>query len=183
MKFFKNIFNKVLAITCGSSTKFSKESSVKLEPIESEFSKLARDGHKFDRAKLDAMLVKLSESPTLEVLNSPHAMCYSIYIPRLEQFEVATGCSAATDFFVVGANGKIRVCNHSPVELVYWDNWRSLPECSEWMHYVRHDYLPDMCVGCRQACECLGACREAASVFSGSPTDPDPLFAAVRRDS
>ena len=99
MKFFKNIFNKVLAITCGSSTKSSKESSVKLEPIESEFSKLARDGHKFDRAKLDAMLVKLSESPTLEVLNSPHAMCYSIYIPRLEQFEyVCPVCGTHTIF-------------------------------------------------------------------------------------
>jgi len=102
---------------------------------------------------------------------------------RYQHLNVATGCSAATDFFVVGANGKIRVCNHSPVELMYWDNWRSLPECSEWMHYVRHDYLPDMCVGCWQTCECLGACREAARVFSGSPTDPDPLFSNVRKDS
>ncbi len=97
MKFFKNIFNKVLAITCGSSTKSSKESSVKLEPIESEFSKLARDGHKFDRAKLDAMLVKLSESPTLEVLDSPRAMCYSIRIAKLERFEyVCKACGTHT---------------------------------------------------------------------------------------
>ena len=64
IKFFGSIFKKMEPST---------ESSVKFEPIESEFSKLARDGRKFDRAKLDAMLVKLSESPTLEVLNSPHA--------------------------------------------------------------------------------------------------------------
>ncbi len=97
MKFFKNIFKKVLALTCGSSTTSSKESSVTLGPIESEFSKLARDGRKFDRAKLDAMLVKLSESPTLEVLNSPCAMCYSINIPKLERFEyVCTACGTHT---------------------------------------------------------------------------------------
>ena len=97
MKFFKNIFKKVLALTCGSSTTSSTESSVKLEPIESEFSKLARDGRKFDRAKLDAMLVKLSELPTLEAVDSPCAMCYSISIPKLERFEyVCTACGTHT---------------------------------------------------------------------------------------
>ncbi len=50
---------------------------------------------------------------------------------------VTTGCSAATDFFTVGPNGWLRVCNHSPVELVKWDEWERLPECEEWMHYVR----------------------------------------------
>jgi radical SAM protein with 4Fe4S-binding SPASM domain len=90
---------------------------------------------------------------------------------------VTTGCSAATDFFTVGPNGMLRVCNHSPVELVKWDEWEKLPECEEWMHYVRHDYLPKMCDGCGKAAKCLGGCREAARVFSGSPTAPDPLFA------
>lgn len=78
VKFLKGIFKK---------KEPSKESSVKLDPIESEFSKLARDGRKFDRAKLDAMLVKLSELPTPEVPNTPYAMCYAIHIPRLERFE------------------------------------------------------------------------------------------------
>ena len=97
MKFFKKIFKKVLAITCGSATKSSKESSVKPEPIESEFSKLARDGRRFDRGKLDAMLVKLSESPTLEVPDSPSAMCYSISIPKLKRFEyVCPACGTHT---------------------------------------------------------------------------------------
>ena len=89
---------------------------------------------------------------------------------------VTTGCSAGTSFFVVGPNGKIRVCNHSPVELLHWSDWRKLPECEEWMHYVRHDYLPKACAGCNQTRKCLGGCREAARVFSGSPTCPDPLF-------
>ena len=37
---------------------------------------------------------------------------------KYEYLNVTTGCSAATDFFTVGPNGRIRVCNHSPVELV-----------------------------------------------------------------
>ena len=91
--------------------------------------------------------------------------------------QISTGCSAATDFFTVGPNGMLRVCNHSPVELVKWNEWEKLPECEEWMHYVRHDYLPKMCDGCDKAAKCLGGCREAARVFSGSPTAPDPLMA------
>ena len=96
---------------------------------------------------------------------------------KYEYLNVTTGCSAATDFFTVGPNGMLRVCNHSPVELVKWNEWEKLPECEEWMHYVRHDYLPKMCDGCDKAAKCLGGCREAARVFSGSPTAPDPLMA------
>ena len=51
------------------------------------------------------------------------------------------------------------------------------PECEEWMHFVRHDYLPEMCADCARSAKCLGGCREAARVFSGSPCAPDPLFA------
>lgn len=95
---------------------------------------------------------------------------------KYEYLNVTTGCSAATDFFTVGPNGRLRVCNHSPVELVRWDEWKRLPGCEEWMHYVRHDYLPEMCFGCSSASECLGGCREAARVFRGSPLAPDPVF-------
>lgn len=95
---------------------------------------------------------------------------------KYEYLNVTTGCSAATDFFTVGPNGRLRVCNHSPVELLKWNEWERLPECEEWMHYVRHDYLPKMCDGCDKAAKCLGGCREAARVFGGSPTAPDPIF-------
>ena len=95
---------------------------------------------------------------------------------RYRYLTVTTGCSAATDFFAVGPNGRIRVCNHSPVELLRWDEWERLPTCGEWMHYIRHDYLPTACTGCASAAKCLGGCREAARAFSGLPTDPDPLM-------
>lgn len=96
---------------------------------------------------------------------------------KYKYLSVTTGCSAATDFFTVGANGMLRVCNHSPIELVKWDEWEKLPDCEEWMHYVRHDYLPKMCNGCAKAVRCLGGCREAARVYRGSPIAPDPIFA------
>ena len=95
---------------------------------------------------------------------------------KYKYLNITTGCSAATDFFTVDPNGMLRVCNHSPVELVKWDEWELLPECEEWMHYVRHDYLPKMCDACGKAAKCLGGCREAARVFAGSPTAPDPIF-------
>ena len=94
---------------------------------------------------------------------------------KYEYLNVTTGCSAATDFFTVGPNGRLRVCNHSPIELVRWDEWERLPECEEWMHFVRHDYLPSACACCESAFRCLGGCREAARVFRGSPLAPDPV--------
>ena len=99
---------------------------------------------------------------------------------KYEYLNVTTGCSAATDFFTVGPNGRLRVCNHSPVELVRWDEWERLSECEEWMHYVRHDYLPSACVGCAVSAKCLGGCREAARVFRGSPLAPDPVCESVK---
>ena len=114
MKFFKNIFNKVLAITCGSSTKSSKESSVKLEPIESEFSKLARDGHKFVRAKLDAM----------RTLGYVNRFGRSIGRVHIELEENGNG----EPLFDVGQIGSFKVT----VGLTkYADNWQSAAESSQ----------------------------------------------------
>ena len=99
---------------------------------------------------------------------------------KYEYLNVTTGCSAATDFFTVGPNGRLRVCNHSPVELVRWDECERLSECEEWLHYMRHDYLPAACSGCSSATCCLGGCREAARVFRGSPLAPDPICENIR---
>ncbi|MCQ2394132.1 MAG: radical SAM protein [Kiritimatiellae bacterium] len=99
---------------------------------------------------------------------------------KYEHLNVTTGCSAATDFFTVGPNGRLRVCNHSPIELVRWHEWKRLPDCEEWRHYMCHDYLPEDCVGCLDAPKCLGGCREAARVFHGSPLAPDPLCARTQ---
>ncbi len=68
-------------------------------------------------------------------------------------------------------------CNHSPVEILRWNEWERLTECEEWMHFIRDDYLPEMCAGCARAAKCMGGCREAARVFLGSPSAPDPLLA------
>ena len=60
------------------------------------------------------------------------------------------------------------------------NEWERLSECEEWMHYVRHDYLPAACSGCAVAAKCLGGCREAARVFRGSPLAPDPVCETVK---
>ena len=107
-----------------------------------------------------------------------------IDVDKYEYLEISTGCSAATEFFTVGPNGMIRACNHSPVEILRWNEWERLPECEEWMHFVRHDYLPEMCTDCARAAKCMGGCREAARVFLGSPSAPDPLLAnGVERET
>lgn len=99
---------------------------------------------------------------------------------KYRHLQVSTGCSAASGFFVVGPNGMIRTCNHSPVEIVRWNEWRKLPDELEWMHMVRHDRLPAMCAGCDKAAHCAGGCREAARVFRGSPLAPDPVCETVK---
>ena len=70
------------------------------------------------------------------------------------------------------------------IEILRWNEWERLPESEEWMHFIRHDYLPEMCAGCARAAKCLGGCREAARVFLGSPSAPDPLLAnGVERET
>ena len=143
VKPFEDIFRKVSAITGGLPKKPSSEPAVKIEPIESEYSKLARDGRKFDRAKLDSMLIKLSESPTLEVLDSPRAMCYSIRVAKLKRFEY--------------------VCKACGTHTIYNKCWHSirtkLPQCRQAVDILRAKGLDisldesPLCMKCRSAKE------------------------------
>lgn len=54
---------------------------------------------------------------------------------QYEKLDVASRCSAAIGFFVIGPSGYIRVCNHSQINLCYyraaelkygWHPWRFL---------------------------------------------------------
>ena len=94
--------------------------------------------------------------------------------------QVSTGCGAVTNFFTVGPSGRIRGCNHSPVELVNVCQWRDLPENSEWMNYVRQKNISPECEGCAVLFQCLGGCREAARVTTGSPCGMDPVFKTAK---
>ncbi len=90
---------------------------------------------------------------------------------------VGTRCSAAQGFFVVGPAGLVRVCNHSPVDLVHVSEIEKLKTDPYWRRFTQRDYLPKDCGGCALAAECDGGCREAAHVVGGAVDSPDPLMA------
>ena len=83
---------------------------------------------------------------------------------KYHHVKIATGCSAARNFFTVGPNGKLRVCNHSPVELLYWRDYHKLGSDPTWMSYIAEKNLPAPCSDCGYRSECAGGCREAARV-------------------
>ncbi len=95
---------------------------------------------------------------------------------KYKRLEVSTGCSAAKGFFVIGPSGKVRVCNHSPVELAHYSEIETLKMDPYWMKFARSDYLPAMCAGCEDAGRCAGGCREAAHIVAGAINAPDALL-------
>ncbi|MCL1920522.1 MAG: radical SAM protein [Kiritimatiellaeota bacterium] len=96
---------------------------------------------------------------------------------RFTHIKVGTRCSAASDFFVVSPSGQLRVCNHSPIDLAHWRDYEQLKDHPYWQQFVRKDWLPSGCEGCRHiGITCDGGCREAAHVSCGDVSGPDPVF-------
>lgn len=89
---------------------------------------------------------------------------------------VESRCAAARDFFITGPAGMIRVCNHSPRELVYWRQWRELKTHPIWREYAFCRYLPEACAGCEMHLECAAGCRAAADVVTGSSKGLEPCL-------
>lgn len=102
--------------------------------------------------------------------------CLAMERDQLNHLKVSTTCGAAKDFFVVGPSGKIRVCNHSPKELVHWNQWKELSSHPYWQSYINEENLPATCRGCLHTSLCDGGCREAAHVCHGSPNAMDPAL-------
>lgn len=95
---------------------------------------------------------------------------------KYNNLKVGTRCAAAIGFFVVGPEGKIRTCNHSPNKLAHFTEIEQVKNSSYWRKFTQKDYLPVNCKQCTQTNQCDGGCREAAHVFSESPSDDDPIF-------
>ena len=85
-------------------------------------------------------------------------------------------CAAAKGFFIVDPSGYVKVCNHSPERVCYYTEIESLPNNPYWVSFQQRSYLPVMCKSCENSSICDGGCREAAHVFLGTISDPDPLF-------
>ena len=93
------------------------------------------------------------------------------------QLKAGTRCSAASGFFVVGPSGMLRVCNHSPVDLVPWRDYDALRHHPYWKKFVFKEWTPRGCETCSKlGTECDGGCREAAHVTGGDTDAPDPIF-------
>lgn len=103
-------------------------------------------------------------------------LCAIDHPERYEHIRVSNLCAAAKGFFVVDPSGYLKVCNHSPTRLCRYDALEKLRDHPYWKAFQGRDYLPDACRDCDKKVLCDGGCREAAHVFSGSYTDPDPIF-------
>lgn len=100
---------------------------------------------------------------------------------RYKRLKVGTRCAAATDFFVIGPDGHMRVCNHSPVTLPHFRQMDTLHAHPYWRRFALKDYLPQACHACPQTNHCDGGCREAAHICNGSPDSPDPLLTPEKK--
>ncbi len=95
---------------------------------------------------------------------------------KFTNLTVGTRCAAATGFFVVGPEGKIRTCNHSPVQLFSFTNIENLKKDKYWQSFTQKNYLPENCNNCKLTNMCDGGCREAAHLHNGSIFGDDPVL-------
>ncbi len=89
---------------------------------------------------------------------------------------VGTRCSAAVHFFAVGPSGRVRVCNHSEVQLAHIRDWRTLKTDPYWRTFALRRHSPPGCSRCGSRTMCDAGCREAAHIAAGSPSALDPLI-------
>ena len=87
---------------------------------------------------------------------------------KYEKLDVASRCSAAIGFFVVGPSGYIRVCNHSQVNLCHYRDIEQLKANDYWRKFTQKAYLPKKCFSCADLGRCDGGCREEAHIVSGN---------------
>ena len=95
---------------------------------------------------------------------------------KYTHLQVSNMCAAAKGFFIVDPSGYIKVCNHSPKRICHYSELETIEDNPYWNAFQQRTYLPVMCIGCDKATICDGGCREAAHVYYGDISDPDPLF-------
>lgn len=118
----------------------------------------------------------LTESGKTGSVGTETPRCMLDKCESFQTLKVESSCAAARSFFVTGPSGMIRVCNHSPRELVYWRQWRDLNHHPVWREYAFRQYLPKECTGCEMRYECAAGCRAAADVVTGSSKGLEPCL-------
>jgi len=88
-------------------------------------------------------------------------------------------CSAAQGFFVVGPEGRVRVCNHSETQLASVREIESVRDDPYWKTFVFRRYAPSCRAGCAKGEGCDAGCREAMHIVTGDVSAPDTLASPV----
>lgn len=111
----------------------------------------------------------------------PYCLAAPAFEHGLRKLEVGTTCGAVRGFFVVGPNGMLRACNHSPKQVAHWSEWRQLIHDPYWRSYLDDQTLPAECSDCVHSDKCGGGCREAAHVCFGCHKALDPAVADLQK--
>ncbi len=96
-----------------------------------------------------------------------------------KHLEVGSRCSAAQGFFVVGPEGRVRVCNHSEVQLASVQDIEQVRHDEYWKTFVFRRYTPSCRADCAKAEGCDAGCREAMHIVAGDVSAPDRLASPV----
>lgn len=95
---------------------------------------------------------------------------------EMRHLTVGTRCAAGRDFFAIDPSGRVRPCNHSPVQMGHWREIPRIMAEDYWKEFVFKKFLPEMCGACDLADNCDGGCREAAHIVGGVLNAPDPVL-------
>ena len=125
---------------------------------------------------LDIAETVLSKANKYGHVGTELPLCAIDHPERYKHIQVSNLCSAAKGFCVIDPSGYLKVCNHSPVRVCRYDELDTLAQNEYWIRFRRRDYLHEMCKECDKKDRCDGGCREAAHVYYGEITSPDPLF-------
>lgn len=93
--------------------------------------------------------------------------------------EVGSRCSAARGFFVIGPEGRVRVCNHSEMQLAPVRDIQRLRNDPYWQTFVFRRYAPPCRDGCARGRSCDAGCREAMHIVANDLSAPDILASPV----
>ncbi|MFH1067247.1 MAG: radical SAM protein [bacterium] len=131
----------------------------------------------------------LSEEEVIQMLDTAEEVCQTAKtrgsvgteLPKCilkkdyTMLKVGTLCSGGVDFFAIDPSGRVRPCNHSPVQLGSYQDIPSAIKSNYWQKFKCKDFLPRECSGCAMSLQCDGGCREAAHIVHGHLNSPDPL--------
>lgn len=122
-------------------------------------------------------------------IQSPFPICclgdegISTMLSVYNMFDVV-GCQGGITWCAVSPEGTVRTCGAMGKEEgdLKTDDLKTIWKESEFITMCRtFSHVPEQCLECEYLSICTGGCRADAYAVSGTPTDPDPLAALVKK--